>query len=1081
MRAKQRRSILLLAVVAGAASVAADSIWNAGGRGASGAAQTTGAAPTATPSAMIVDDFEDAGRWTAHPADGVELRIGSDTGSEGSALRLDFHFTTGSGYAVVRRDLALELPENYAFSFRIRGDAPANHLEFKLVDSTGTNVWWSVRRDTEFPADWETITIKKRHISFAWGPQGGGEIQHVAAIELAITAGRGGTGTVWIDELELQERPPPDATPPDPIARASTARHKQGAQHVLDGDPASFWSCAADDSAAWILLDFGQLREYGGLVLDWHAERQATDYDVEASDDGTTWRTLRTVRGSNGGRDYIYIPESESRYLRVQILQSANGKDVALTEASVQPLEWSATREAFFQAVARDAPRGCYPRGMLEEQSYWTVVGVDGDSREALLGEDGAVETGRGRFSIEPFLLIEGRLITWDDARAAQELDDGSLPIPSVAWDVGELRLNVTAFAIGRPDSSSVVVRYRVANRGEASRHLTLFLVARPFQVNPLTQTLNQPGGTAPIGQIALVDRSLEVNGERAVVCLTQHARFGAATFDAGDVVADHLRHGQIPSYARAHDPFDAASGALAFPLDLPASSEREVDLLVQLHPDSPVPQLANDAAARRWVERELSRCRSDWRQRLGRVRIELPDAAAPVVATLRSQLAYILVNRAGPAIQPGPRSYARSWIRDGALTSSALLRLHHTEPVRAFLEWYAPNQYASGKIPCVVDARGPDPVPEHDSHGEFIFLVAEYYRYTGDRALAEKLWPRVRNAATYMDSLRAQRRTPEFRTPDKRMFFGLLPPSISHEGYSAKPMHSYWDNFFALRGFADAAYIARSLGYAKEAEHLQRVHDEFAQELGASIEVAMLHHGIDYVPGCADLGDFDPTSTTIALSPVGAESVMPPEATLRTFERYYDFFRERRDGAAWDAYTPYEIRNVGAFVRLGWRRRAHELLDYFLAHQRPSGWRQWPEVVWRDARMPRFLGDLPHTWVGSDYVRSLLDLFAYERESDAALVVAAGVHEAWLEPPGLEVRNLQTRFGPLSYAMRRDGDAIEIRIEAGIRMPPGGVVILPPLDEPIREVSVDGVPETPLSDTQVEVRKLPTTLRVRP
>ena len=27
------------------------------------------------------------------------------------------------------------------------------------------------------------------------------------------------------------------------------------------------------------------------------------------------------------------------------------------------------------------------------------------------------------------------------------------------------------------------------------------------------------------------------------------------------------------------------------------------------------------------------------------------------------------------------------------------------------------------------------------------------------------------------------------------------MPESISHEGYSAKPMHSYWDNFFALLG----------------------------------------------------------------------------------------------------------------------------------------------------------------------------------------------------------------------------------------------------------------------------------------
>ena len=112
---------------------------------------------------------------------------------------------------------------------------------------------------------------------------------------------------------------------------------------------------------------------------------------------------------------------------------------------------------------------------------------------------------------------------------------------------------------------------------------------------------------------------------------------------------------------------------------------------------------------------------------------IELPPAAHDVVESVRSQLAYILVNRAGKAIQPGTRAYARSWIRDGALTSSALIRLGHAQEAREFLEWYAPYQFENGKIPCVVDRRGADPVPEHDSSGEFMYAEPE-----GGRSLLE-------------------------------------------------------------------------------------------------------------------------------------------------------------------------------------------------------------------------------------------------------------------------------------------------------------------------------------------------------
>ena len=62
--------------------------------------------------------------------------------------------------------------------------------------------------------------------------------------------------------------------------------------------------------------------------------------------------------------------------------------------------------------------------------------------------------------------------------------------------------------------------------------------------------------------------------------------------------------------------------------------------------------------------------------------------AAAP--APLRTNLADILIERDGPALRPGTRSYARSWIRDGAMMSAALLRMGHPEAVRSYADWFA-------------------------------------------------------------------------------------------------------------------------------------------------------------------------------------------------------------------------------------------------------------------------------------------------------------------------------------------------------------------------------------------------------
>src|SRR5262249_56658056 len=106
----------------------------------------------------------------------------------------------------------------------------------------------------------------------------------------------------------------------------------------------------------------------------------------------------------------------------------------------------------------------------------------------------------------------------------------------------------------------------------------------------------------------------------------------------------------------------------------------------------------------------------------------------------------------------------------------------------------------------------------------------------------------------------------------------------------------------------------------------------------------------------------------------------------------------------------------------LGQRDRALEWLDFFRGTRRPAGWNEWAEITWRDPTAPRFIGDMPHTWVGAGYVTSVRTLFAYEREADAALVLAAGVPPAWVtNAPGGSVERLPAYYRPVSYTLRAE------------------------------------------------------------
>src|SRR5436190_3566842 len=772
-------------------------------------------------------------KWTPHPADGVEMRLSR----EGEINRLDFDFHGHGGYAIARREVEVDLPANYQFTFRIRGEAPIETLELKLI--RGDDVWWTNRRDFAFPREWSTVVTKKRQISFAWGPSGGGDAKHINAMEVVVTAGSGGKGTVWFTDPVLEE----------------------------------------------LLVT----NEIGGLIIDC-ASCSVPD----------------ALQERVGNQLFVWLPDAPTQTPRIA------GETRSVT---TQPPSWAPAKNDFYSIVAKHATRGEYPRYFVGEQSYWTVIGADGAENEALVGEDGAVEPFKSGESIEPFLIVDGKRLTWADVDITQSLAEGDLPIPSVTWTTKNASMTMTAAV---SSSSMLQLRYRV--RGNAS----LRLEKRPFQVNPSTQFLNTEGGVAKVFHPEL---------KHVPEWCAPPARFSKGAPEARTTRCEI----DIPLQAGAkHEPFEKIA--------------------------------------------------ADWREKLHRVAIDI--AGAPEIGdTIRANLAYTLIHRDGPALQPGSRSYERAWIRDGALISSLLLRLGHAAIAKQFATWFASFQYDNGKVPCCVDKRGADPVPENDSHGELIFLIDEIERYTGEKILQSH----KEAAARYIE---------ELRKANHGEFEGLVTESISHEGYSAKPVHSYWDDFWALKGLEDAG-----------------LKTTMRDDLAASIRRTIVEKHIDFIPGAAELGDYNPSATAIAVSPLGLASLLPERELARTFDKYFEALEKPRE-----EYTPYEMRIIGALVRRGDRDRAASLIQRFLADRRPAAWNQWAEVVGTDPRKPRFLGDMPHSWIASDFIRSILDAIAYD---DAGkLVIGAGVPQSWLP---LRVGPLATYHGTVDIRIGADG-VVDIR-----------------------------------------------------
>ncbi len=988
----------------------------------------------------MLDSFDTLNGWEIHKSEGVEIATATAPGKSGDALQLDFNFVKGSGYGGVNKSIPMDLPENFKFTFWVKAAAPVNNFEFKLIDAAGENVWWLNQQNFDFPTEWTKITIKKRHIQFAWGPAQDHSLKTIEKIEFIVASSTGGKGTVWIDELKFEALPPPSTEQPQPLPSVSSnANSASKAANLLDENPETEWRSKPGD-AQEIVLDLQKNVEYGGLVIDWDAQDFAHEFDVQISQNQQHWETVYAVTNGAGGRRWLNLKETESRFIRLALKKSSRGKGYAIRDIALRDIAFSETPEAFFGEIAKDFPRGFFPRYFYGEQPYWTAVGVNNDTKEALVGEDGRVEIDKTEFTLEPFVSLGGQLLNWNDVQISQSLAEDYLPVPIVNWRHEKFALATTVFADGEAGKSLLYLNYELKNTGDSPISGNLYLALRPFQVNSPWQFLNWAGGTAKIKSIQKTEHHILVNESKTVVPLTTADAFGAAEFDEGDITA-FLAKNALPQRQSLNDHFGYASAALKYGFDLAPGAVKTVRLAVPFHTEKiSETQIVSDGE----VPERLAAVKSFWASKINTVAFDLPPSGDRIVNTIRSNLAYILINRDGPGIQPGSRSYERSWIRDGSLTSSALLKLGVREEVRDFLNWYAGYQFESGKVPCVVDRRGPDPVPENDSHGQLIFGIYQYFLFTKDTTFLRDNFSQVQLAVEYMDELVAQRMTAEYRVddPDMRAKFGLLPESISHEGYSAKPMHSFWDDFFAIKGYKDATEIAKILGETELATQFAASRDRFRENLYRSIRLSIEKENINYIPGCVELGDFDATSTAIAIYPCNELKNLPQPFAQNTFDRYFEYFSNRRQpDFEWRDYTPYEVRLIGTFLYLGQPERAHALIDFFFSDQRPAGWNHWAEVVRKGYRTPGFIGDMPHTWVGSDFISAARSMFVYEHEPDQSLVLGAGLYDDWIEK-GMSVRGLPTYYGNLDYSIKQSENGISIEIGGDLQLPSGGIRI---------------------------------------
>ena len=917
----------------------------------------------------------------------------------------------------------------------IRWEA-AHALRYRIETSPDGKTWQTAR----------TIPLSDGHTDYVFFRPRAARYVRLLGLERATGWGY----SVWEMDLIGSARSP---------AIMVSGKEVSAAGAVFDGAATSLWTTPSLPTE--FTVDLRQPLPLGGVRFEW-GDRFPARGTVYTSPDARDWNRAGGFDGGRGKFDVVIFPARTCRYFKVSLAEPVDAR-VQIREIILRGPDEDMSPLALYAVAAERSP-DLYPRYLIRRQTFWTAVGPLQAAQESLLDEFGAVEPHAGSPAIFPYLIQGKRVFSLEKFGSLRyELAAGYCPIPCLEAVGSNLSVRICAVPWTTERGTASVVRYEIVNRSAQLETGRLVLVARPLAINPPWQY----GGWTPIRSLVLrrTDQCgrLEVNEKPYLLVTPAWNASRVARFHNGDVGEDLAAVTGLAPLQTEKDAEGQLSAALAFDFRLgPLESCSIVGIF---------PLAGQPVELREWLAeteslgappdafRELVHRQTErWRSTLESFTMSLPLPG--LLDTVRAQGAYMLVNQDGPALQPGPRNYNRSWMRDGSLMATALLRLDQTDPVRSFIEWYSSRVQSDGWVPPILNSDGSINQGfgwdrEYDSQGEYVYLVMEYYRFTGDRQTLEACYPTMRRAMEYLERLLSRTRSPDYmrgsRSPER--FRGILPPSISHEGYSS-PVHSYWDDFWALRGLKDFHAAAITMEDEEGAEWASRQYELLRSALSNSIRATIQTAGIDYVPASADKADFDPTSVSIAFFPCEEQDLLPTAAVVRLYRRY-SADSEKRILPGWKgAYTPYEARNINALCLLGMRSEALALLRFLLAGRQPLEWNAFAEVVHGDKRRGAYIGDLPHTWVGAALVTAVRNMVALEQ--GRRLILLAGIPEEWLRSrDGIAVSNLPTHFGRLTMNARLRGYTLKVTISGEVH-PPAGIVIRWPIEKP-SQVVADG------------------------
>nr|MBP6944351.1 discoidin domain-containing protein [Candidatus Omnitrophota bacterium] len=118
------------------------------------------------------------------------------------------------------------------------------------------------------------------------------------------------------------------------VTASSSESNLYGPANAMDGNHQSRWSSVFEDPQ-WLIVDLGEQKDVAGISIGWEAAF-GKSYEVQLSDDKSSWKTVFETSESDGGTDEVYFRKAPARYIRIYMKERGTFWGYSILELSVK-------------------------------------------------------------------------------------------------------------------------------------------------------------------------------------------------------------------------------------------------------------------------------------------------------------------------------------------------------------------------------------------------------------------------------------------------------------------------------------------------------------------------------------------------------------------------------------------------------------------------------------------------------------------------------------------------------------------------------------------------------------------------